>query len=86
MQEVEIYTTLRCPYSIKAKELLKEKGVSFSEFCIEGDQDRTAEAKQRSGGRETVPLIFIDSEHVGGHYELSTMDQEGELDRRLGLS
>lgn len=86
MPKVEIYTTLRCPYSIKAKELLEQKGVPFSEFRIEDDPDRAAEAKQRSGGRETVPQIFIDSEHVGGHHELSTMDQEGELDRRLGLS
>ncbi len=86
MPKVEIYTTLRCPYSLKAKELLEGKGISFSEFRIEGDQDRTAEAKQRSGGRETVPQIFIDNEHVGGYHELSTMELEGKLDRMLGLS
>ena len=85
MTKVEIYTTGTCPYSIAAKKLLEKKGVSFSEFRIENDPDRAAEAKQRSGGRETVPQIFIDNEHIGGHHELSTMDQEGELDRRLGL-
>ncbi len=86
MPKVEIYTTRICPYSLKAKALLEEKGVSFSEFRIEGNQDRTAEAKQRSGGRETVPQIFIDNEHVGGYHELSTMELEGKLDRMLGLS
>lgn len=85
MPKVEIYTTLKCPYSLKAKELLEEKGVSFSEFRIEGDQERTAEAKQRSGGRETVPQVFIDNEHIGGYQELSTMELEGKLDRVLGL-
>ncbi|MBS3756683.1 MAG: glutaredoxin 3 [Desulfobacterales bacterium] len=86
MPKVEIYTTLICPYSLKAKELLEEKGVAFSEFRIEGNQERTAEAKQRSGGRETVPQIFIDNEHVGGYHELSTMEMEGKLDPMLGLS
>ena len=86
MAKVEIYTTGTCPYSLKAKELLEGKGVSYSEFRIEGDPDRTAEAKQRSGGRETVPQIFIDNEHVGGYHELKTMDREGKLDRMLGLS
>ena len=86
MAKVEIYTTLICPYSLKAKELLKEKGVFFSEFCIEGNRELTAEAKQRSGGRETVPQVFIDNEHVGGYHELSAMELEGKLDRMLGLS
>jgi glutaredoxin 3 len=86
MTKVEMYPTGTCPYSIAAKKLLEKKGVSFSEFRIEKDPDRAAGAKQRSGGRETLPQIFIDREHVGGHYELSTMDQKGELDRRLGLS
>ncbi len=86
MPKVEIYTTRMCPYSLKAKALLEEKGVSFSEISIEGDPARTAEAKQRSGGNETVPQIFIDNEHVGGYQELSTMAMEGTLDRMLGLS
>ena len=86
MPKVEIYTTGICPYSLKAKALLEKKGVSFSEFRIEGNPDRTAEAKQRSGGSETVPQIFIDNAYVGGYQELSTMEQEGRLDRMLGLS
>ncbi len=44
-----------------------------------------AEAKKRSGGRMTVPQIFIDDEHVGGYDELSALDRAGKLNPMLGL-
>lgn len=85
MAKVEIYTTLACPYCTSAKELLSKKGVSFSEYRIEGDPDRMSEAKKRSGGRMTVPQIFIDDAHVGGYDELSALEKEGKLGPMLGL-
>lgn len=85
MAKVEIYTTLVCPYCVNAKELLGHKGVSFSEYRVEGDPDLMAEAKKRSGGRMTVPQIFIDDEHVGGYDELSALDRAGKLNPMLGL-
>lgn len=85
MANVEIYTTLTCPYCKSAKDLLEKKGVSYSERRIEGDPDLMAEAKKRSGGRRTVPQIFINGEHVGGYDELSALDRKGRLDAMLGV-
>lgn len=85
MANVEIYTTLTCPYCKSAKDLLEKKGVSYSERRIEGDPDMMAEAKKRSGGRRTVPQIFINDAHVGGYDELSALDREGRLDAMLGV-
>lgn len=85
MATIEIYTTLACPYCTGAKDLLTRKGVSFSEIRIEGNPDMMAEAKKRSGGRMTVPQIFIDNEAVGGYDELRALDRAGELDQMLGI-
>ncbi|MCB1878316.1 MAG: glutaredoxin 3 [Chromatiales bacterium] len=85
MSNVVIYTTAICPYCIRAKALLQRKGVDFSEIRIDLDQDSMMEMLQRSR-RQTVPQIFIGDFHVGGYDDLAALDQEGELDPRLGLS
>lgn len=86
MATIEIYTTLSCPYCVGAKDLLTRKGVSFSEIRIEGNPEKMADAKKRSGGRMTVPQIFIDNVHVGGYDELKALDQAGKLDSMIGVS
>ncbi len=86
MAVIEIYTTLACPYCTGAKDLLTRKGVSFTEIRIEGSPEKMAEAKKRSGGRMTVPQIFIDNVHVGGYDELNALDRGGKLDPMLGVS
>ncbi len=86
MAAIELYTTLACPYCTGAKDLLTKKGVSFSEIRIEGNPDMMAEAKKRSGGRMTVPQIFIDNVHIGGYDELRALDREGKLDRMIGIA
>jgi glutaredoxin 3 len=83
MAEVTLYTTMLCPYCHRAKALLKKKGVSFMEIDVSGDPDKRSEMVSRSGGRQTVPQIFIDGRHVGGSEELAVLDQKGELDRLL---
>ena len=85
MSKIEIYSTIACPYCVSAKDLLSRKGVSFTEFRIEGNPELMAEAKKRSGGRMTVPQIFIDDKHVGGFDELNALDRAGKLDQILGL-
>lgn len=85
MPKIEVYTTLTCPYCTNAKELLTKKGVSFSEIRIEGNPEMMTEAKKRSGGRRTVPQIFIDDVHVGGYDELKALDRDGKLDPMLNL-
>lgn len=80
MPKVEIYTKFTCGFCFQAKALLKKKDVRFEETDITMGGNKREEMIQRSGGRMTVPQIFIDDRHIGGSDELSALDQAGELD------
>ena len=80
---IVVYTQPFCGYCTAAKRLLKEKGAEFLEIDVMGEGGRRAEMVERSGGRRTVPQIFIDDRHVGGYDDLSALDRSGELDRLL---
>ena len=64
--------------------MLQRKGVTFSEIKVDEDQAQRDVMLQRSGGRRTVPQIFIGDRHVGGFDDLYALDKAGELDRLLG--
>lgn len=79
MQAVKMYTTAVCPYCIRAKSVLKAKGVEAIEE-IRIDQDPTAmKHMMEITGRRTVPQIFIGSTHVGGCDDLMALDSAGGL-------
>lgn len=82
MPEVVMYATGWCGYCARARNLLQSKGVKFREIDTD-DGDQRAEMIQRSGGRRTVPQIFIGTRHVGGWDELSSLERAGELDQLL---
>jgi len=83
MASIEIYTRTYCPYCTHAKRLLASKGQQWEEINLDDQPDRTEEMLERSGGRMTVPEIFIDGELVGGFQELAELEQRGELDPLL---
>lgn len=83
MARVEIYTKFLCPYCTRAKALLTAKGVSFEEIDISTGGPRRSEMLERSGGRQTVPQIFIDGRHIGGSDDLHALDRAGGLDPLL---
>lgn len=85
MSNVEIYTKAFCGYCARAKALLDSKNVSYEEYDITMGGPRRAEMIERSGGRLTVPQIFIDGQHVGGSDDLAETEAQGRLDRMLGL-
>lgn len=86
MQAVKMYTTGVCPYCIRAKQVLKHKGVTEIEE-IRIDLDPAArDAMMEITQRRTVPQIFIGDTHVGGHDDLVALDQRGELDPLLAGS
>ncbi len=85
MARVEIYSTLFCPYCARAKSLLETKGVDYTNIDVIEDTAKRDEMVERSGGRQTVPQIFIDGEHVGGCDELYALDRAGKLDAKLGI-
>jgi glutaredoxin 3 len=82
MPEVVLYTTPLCPYCHMAKGLLKKKNVAFTEIDVSDTTKRMA-MQARSGGRNTVPQIFIGSTHVGGCDDIHDLEHQGKLDALL---
>ena len=83
MQAVKMYATGTCPYCIRAKQVLRSKGVNEIEE-IRVDLDPQARVKMMEiTGRRTVPQIFIGDTHLGGHDDLVALDQRGGLDPLL---
>jgi glutaredoxin 3 len=80
--QVTMYVTGWCPYCARARALLTEKGVAFEEIDVESVAGARAQMQQRSG-RNTVPQIFIGTEHIGGCDELLALDEAGGLDPKL---
>jgi glutaredoxin 3 len=80
---VQVYTTSVCPYCIRAKALLKKREVPYEEIDVSGDADKRAWLVGASGGRRTVPQIFIDGAPIGGSDELHALDRSGELEKLL---
>jgi len=70
-KKVIIYTTGYCPYCSAAKSLLEQSGMKYEEINVENDDALRAKMVQMSGGRETVPQIFIDGKSIGGSKELA---------------
>ena len=79
MPDVEIYTQPGCPYCTRALALLRERGVVPREIDARHGSTARGESRTRSGGRTTVPQIFIDGRHVGGCDDLVALDRAGGL-------
>jgi glutaredoxin 3 len=82
--DVVMYSTGWCPYCERARALLERKGVMFREVKVDEDPAERDTMLKRSGGRRTVPQIFIGDRHVGGFDDLYALDKAGELDTLLG--
>lgn len=79
---VRVYTTLICPYCIRAKSLLEQRGIAFEEVDV--TEDRAARAwLVEATGRRTVPQIFIGDEPIGGFTDLRELDLSGELAKKV---
>ncbi len=83
MAKIEIYSKDTCPYCTMAKRLLDNKGQEWEEINLTKDPGRTDEMIERSGGRMTVPEIFIDGKLIGGFDDLAALESAGELDKLL---
>ncbi len=85
MPNIEIYTQPFCPYCSRALGLLRKKGAEFKEIDAPSGTPARADSIQRSGGRTSVPQIFIDGQAIGGSDDLMALDRAGKLDTLLGL-
>ncbi|PLX34482.1 MAG: glutaredoxin 3 [Hyphomicrobiales bacterium] len=83
MPQIDIYTTMMCPFCFTAKRLLKAKGAAFNEIDVTMDPSGRAAMTKRAEGQYTVPQIFIGDIHVGGCTELQALDRAGKLDPLL---
>ena len=83
MPDIEIYTQPWCAYCARAKRLLDGKHVAYREIDAPHGSPARAEATSRSGGRTSVPQIFIDGHHIGGSDDLAALEREGGLDKLL---
>jgi glutaredoxin 3 len=84
MPHITMYKTPICPYCARAEALLKQKGIKdITVIDISTDAHLRDEMMQKSGGRKTVPQIFIGEVHVGGCDDLYALDKKGELDQLL---
>ena len=83
MQAVKMYTTAFCPYCVRAKQVLKSKGVAeITEVRVDEQPEERAKMMQITG-RRTVPQIFIGETHVGGYDDMAALDRAGGLDELL---
>jgi glutaredoxin 3 len=80
---VEIYTKTFCGYCVRAKHLLESKGIGYKEHVVFLGGPERQEMIERSGGRTTVPQIFIDGRHIGDCGELIQLESQGKLDELL---
>ncbi|MEA5509437.1 glutaredoxin 3 [Crocosphaera sp. UHCC 0190] len=83
---VEIYTWSTCPFCIRAKALLVKKGVEFTEYCIDGDNEGREVMAERANGRRSLPQIFINNQHIGGCDDIYSLESQGKLDPLLQTS
>lgn len=83
MPKIEIYTKMTCPYCFRAKALLAKRGLQFEEIPVDLGGDKRHEMLERTGGRMTVPQVFINGSHVGGCDDLFELDRSGKLDELL---
>lgn len=82
--DIVMYSTAYCGYCQRARNLFERKGAAVREIKIDQDVSERDAMLKRTGGRRTVPQIFIGDRHVGGFDELAALDRAGELDALLG--
>ena len=84
MPKITMYATGVCPYCVRAEALLKSRGVqNIEKIRVDLDPVRRQEMMDKSGGRRTVPQIWIGERHVGGCDDLHDLESSGELDQLL---
>lgn len=84
MANATVYTQKLCGFCTMALQLLNEKGVTVEEIDVTFDPALRAKMRERAGGRNSTPQVFIGDTHVGGCDDLYAMDRAGKLDALIG--
>lgn len=83
MARITVFTTAWCGYCVRAKELLRQRGLEFEEVPLDGRASFREELRARTGGW-MVPQILIDDRPIGGFTELWQLDKAGALSELVG--
>ncbi len=83
MADITVYTTESCPFCMRAKALLDQKGAAYEEVFISRSDHGARERLVEETGGYTFPQVVINGTVVGGWDQLSALDQRGELDPML---
>jgi glutaredoxin 3 len=81
--DIVIYTTSSCPYCIRVKQLFAQKNIGYQEIRIDLSPEQREVMIARTGGRRSVPQVFINDQSVGGCDDLYALDSAGKLDPLL---
>lgn len=84
--KVEIFTKFACPYCVRAKHLLDDKGVAYDEYDVTMGGAGREEMLKRAPGARTVPQIFINNVAIGGSDDLHALERQGKLNGMLANS
>ena len=83
MAKVIVYSTRICPYCVQAKRLLQNQGIDFEEIDLSSDYDKRDELSQKYNW-QTVPMIVIGEDFIGGFNELYALKRDGKLKTMVG--
>ncbi len=83
MSQAIIYMTPTCPYCVQAKALLDKLGIPYETIDIATNAEARQEMIKLSGGRTSVPQVFVDGDHIGGCDDLYALHQAGRLKKYL---
>lgn len=81
---VTVYTMDFCPYCERAKALLKQRGIAYSEVRVPMDDEAQWDALEQKSGMKTMPQIFHGDRLIGGFSELSALDSQDRLESLKG--
>ena len=84
MKEIIIYTLPTCGFCRQAKNLLQAKNAKYQEIDLAEQPEKRAEMLEKTGGKTSVPEIFVDGKLIGGCQEIYELEEKGELDAILG--
>ncbi|SMF55037.1 glutaredoxin domain-containing protein [Pseudobacteriovorax antillogorgiicola] len=79
MKDIKLYTTRYCGFCNRAKMLLSQLNLEYTDHSVDNDPDLRQEISDSVGGFPTVPMIFIDGQFIGGYTELANLHREGKL-------
>jgi glutaredoxin 3 len=80
--QITLYTTRFCPYCVRARQVLDEKGVTYQDKDVDTKPGLRQEMMERSG-RRTVPQIWIGEQHIGGFDDMWLLERQGQLDELI---